>query len=135
MDLTAGERDLIRESYGRLLPRLPEASVSFYETLFDLAPGLRSLFRDDLAGQGMRFMSAIGVIVGHLGNPEALEARFRALGASHAAFGLGEADYRAMEEALFITLREALGPDFTRETQAAWRRVFRHMTETMRAAR
>jgi nitric oxide dioxygenase len=131
MNLTPHEAQLIRASYEKLLPRVAEASVSFYETLFDLAPELRALFRDDLAGQGMRFMSAIGVIVGHLDAPQLLDQRLQALGRSHAAFGLTETNYRAMEEALFITLREALGPDFTRATQEAWRIAFRHMTEAM----
>lgn len=131
MQLSPAEIAAMRESFEKLRPHVPTASESFYETLFDLDPKLRPLFREDLTGQGMRFMSALGVIVAHLDDPDALEARLAELGASHAAFGLTEHNYRTMEEALFITVREALGADFTPEAQAAWRHAFRQISDAM----
>ncbi|RMF38801.1 MAG: globin [Alphaproteobacteria bacterium] len=132
MDIPEREKVLLRRSFERLEPKVPEASVEFYETLFELGPHLRRLFReDDMSGQGMRFMTALGVIIGHLDDPESLRERLAHLGRSHANFGLTREDYRLMEEALFLTLREALAPDFDAATQTAWRRVFRQITEAM----
>ncbi len=60
MTLTTAQIDLIRDSFHRLQPDVQTASELFYVRLFEIAPELRGMFRSDMAGQGMRFMSTLG---------------------------------------------------------------------------
>ncbi len=132
MDLTPKQVTLIRESYRRLVPEIDRVSGKFYPDLFRRAPHLRGLFREDLAEQGMKFMSAISVIIAHLDRPEALEARMDELGRGHAAYGISPADYRDMEEALIDTFAHALECRFNSEIEVAWRRAFSQVASRMR---
>lgn len=124
MTVTTRQAELIRESFETLRQRLEPASMSFYEALFRRAPDLRSMFRDDLAGQGMRFMTTLGTIIGNIEDPEALGDRFAELGRGHALMGVRAAHFAPMGEALMETLREEMGADFTPELEAAWRAAY-----------
>lgn len=134
MNLDPAEKAALRDSFAALQPYAEQASVEFYETLFELDPRLRGLFRDDLQGQGMRFMTALGLVVGLLDDPERLQRRLQDLGRAHAAFGLTAQDYQTMSEAFYITLRQTLGPELAPEAGRAWRRAFTMMCEAMLAA-
>ena len=56
MALTDRQLALIRSSFDALRDDLQPKSIEFYDALFQFAPGLRPMFREDLAGQGMKFM-------------------------------------------------------------------------------
>lgn len=131
MQLTEKQIDLIRESSARLEPSVPETANAFYEDLFRRAPELRPLFRDDLTGQGMRFMSAVSVIADNLDNTAELDALIGRLADGHAQFGIAPESYRAMEDALIATFTHALGDQFTPETEEAWRSAFRQVCDQM----
>jgi len=121
MPLTEDQLNLIRHSFDVLRRDLESPSVYFYEDLFTRAPELRPLFRDDLAGQGMRFMSTLAVIVDNLHKPEALAERYADLGRIHARLGVTAAQFPPMGEALIATIRNTLGDRFTADIEAAWR--------------
>ncbi len=131
MELASDEKALIRESYAKLVPVSSETSGIFYDNLFSVNPDLRSLFREDLQEQGMKFMSTIGVLVGLLDKPAILHERVRLLGEGHTAFGLTEEDYQNMEEALLLTLSQALRQEFSVEAQSAWRSAFQAISARM----
>jgi hemoglobin-like flavoprotein len=132
--LTEKQIDLIRESYRWLMPEAQRLSTTFYDDLFRRAPHLRKLFREDLAEQGMKFMTAIGMITGHLADPRTLDARLEELGRGHAMFDLRPMDYREMEEAMIDTLAEAFKSKFSSEIEFAWRSAFGHMAAHMQTA-
>ncbi|MEO1491026.1 MAG: globin domain-containing protein [Pseudomonadota bacterium] len=135
MVLTERQIELIRDSHGWLMPEAQRLSGVFYDDLFRRAPNLRALFREDLAEQGMKFMTAISMITSYLEDRAALEGRLHDLGKAHALFNLRAMDYREMEEALIDTLAEAFKNRFTTEIELAWRSAFSHMAERMLAAK
>ena len=124
MTLTQEELALIRESLVALKPGYQTHSVTFYEKLFAQAPQLRSMFREDLAGQGMKFMTTLGVIVDKLHHESAVAEQYVGLGRKHASLGVEAAHFEPMREALLDTLRAAMGAEFTLEMEQAWRRGF-----------
>lgn len=124
MSATAPQSALIRETFRALQDRLAPVSVNFYNALFRRAPHLRKLFRDDLEGQGMKFMTALGVVIENINRSEALTDRLAALGHVHALIGVTAVDFEPMGEALMDTLREELGAAFTPEAEAAWRSAY-----------
>jgi len=120
MTLTTGQTKLIRESFDLLKPQVEEASERFYERLFELDPGLRSLFRSDMAGQGMKFMTTLGTIIDQIDNPAALHPHLLRLAQGHAAYGVRPEHFATMGQALVRTMEEVLGDDLTPEAREAW---------------
>ncbi len=102
--------------------------MQFYEALFRRAPHLKPMFREDLGGQGMRFMATLGAIVDNLHRPEhrpeAMADRYTDLGAGHRAIGVTARDFEPMGKALLDTLEETLGDAFTPEKREAWALAF-----------
>ena len=124
MTVSASDLKLIRTSFDRLRDDLDSHSTEFYEALFRRAPYLRSMFREDLAGQGMKFMTTLGVIVDKLHDESAVAEQYVGLGRKHASLGVEAAHFEPMREALLDTLRVAMGAEFTGEMEQAWRRAF-----------
>jgi hemoglobin-like flavoprotein len=118
-------------SYATLRAGIAAHPEAFYEALFRHAPELRSLFREDLEGQGMKFMTTLGVILARLRDSDAVDAQFKELGSKHAALGVSAAHFAPMEEALMETLGKELGTAFTPELETLWRRAFQAMAARM----
>jgi len=131
MALTKAQVDLIRESFALLKPDVQTASEVFYERLFEIAPQVRPLFRGDIAGQGMKFMTTLGLIVDDIDNPVVLEPYLRQLAEGHAAYGVKPEHYAPMRQALIETIRETLGERFSAEAEAAWEAAYDHLADAM----
>lgn len=121
MPVTDRQAELIRASFADLRQRMAPASVEFYEALFRRRPDLRAMFREDLAGQGMKFMTTLDTVVESLDAPETLVEPMRELGRTHARLGVRVEHFAPMGEALIEVLRGNLGEGFTAEAEAAWR--------------
>ncbi len=131
MPLTAEQLDTIRRSFGRIRRDFEPASTFFYEELFRRAPELRALFRDDLAGQGMKFMSTLATIVDGMHDPDALDERYAELGRLHGSLGVTAPMFEPMGEALIATVKHTLGNDFTPEVAEAWRTAYEDMVQAL----
>ena len=129
MALTTGQTDLIRESFALLQPEVETASERFYERLFALDPSLRELFRSDMAGQGMKFMTTLGYAIDNIQHHDKLGQKVEELGRSHGLIGVKAAHFAPMGEALIETLREELKEDFTAELETAWRAAYDDLSE------
>lgn len=125
MPPTEREIALVRKSFEDIRPRLEPTSLYFYEALFARAPELRKLFREDLKGQGMRFMNTLGLILDNMQDPESVSVDYSELGHLHTTLGIKQADFIPMEEALIDSLAERLKDEMTPELEAAWREAYR----------
>src|SRR6056297_799606 len=137
MDLTDREISLIRQSFARLKAEnntVRPFGDAFYARVFAHMPEARSLFRADMAGQGMQFLSTLHVVVDHLDDLDRIDRELRTLGEGHAAFGVRPEHYAPMGEALIETMRAAFGETFDPETEAAWRRAYTGLSRRMVAA-
>ena len=131
MPVTAAEVEQIRDSFADLQENLDAHSAYFYESLFRHAPDLRPMFRDDLEGQGMKFMRTLGVIIGKLRDEDSLAPQYTDLGKKHAMLGVIASQFEPMEAALMDTLRKALGDKFTPELETAWRKAYAQVSANM----
>ena len=131
MSISARQSAMIRESFAKLRERLEPASIFFYEALFARDPSLRGMFRDDLAGQGMKFMTTLGIAIENIDHPDKLGERFEELGRGHAMMGVKAAHFAPMGEALIDTLKEELKEEFTDELEEAWRAAYKELSERM----
>ncbi len=111
---------LVRANFALVAPVSKEAAALFYGRLFEIAPPLRALFYGDIEAQGVKLMAMLATAVANLDRLDTLVPAVRALGMRHAAYGVKDADYGPVAEALLWTLAQALGEAFTAEAQAAW---------------
>lgn len=123
---------LLKNSIPEIREQLEPASLDFYNNLFSIAPETRPLFRDDLAGQGMKFMSTLMTLADLLDEPELFQTELDDLARSHATVGVKAEYYAPMGSALLVTLGELLREDFTEELQGAWRSAYDYVSEEMK---
>lgn len=134
MALAQQEIALLRGSFEALRPELDEASQAFYRRLFAIAPELETMFRTDIENQGMRFMSAVSMILERLERKGEAEQEIERLGEGHAALGVQAGHYAPMRTALIETFDEVLGPTFTDEHARAWGKAYDEIAAGMIAA-
>lgn len=133
MSISAREADLIRANFKTVHDHIEPASLEFYEAFFRRRPDLRPMFREDLAGQGMKFMATLEAVVDSLEAPDALHDRMEELGHTHVTLGVKAEHFVPMGEALFEVLKKYLGEDYTDEADAAWRKAYDELAGMMLA--
>ena len=125
--------ELVQSSWAKVEPIADDAAKMFYTKLFDLNPALQDLFPDDLGEQRKKLMATIGMAVKGLAKIEELVPALKKLGAGHAAYGVVDADYGTVADALLWTLGQGLGGDFTDECRDAWVVVYTVLADTMKS--
>ena len=122
--ITDAQVALVQASFGHVLPIADAAGLLFYERIFALAPGTRSLFGDDIALQASRTMAAVNTAVDGLGNIEQVAPFLVRLGARHVRYGVRPEHFDVVGDALLWTLEQGLGDLFTAEVRDAWAAAF-----------
>ncbi len=125
---------LIQESFEALVPIADDAAKLFYKKLFELNPGLKPLFPNDMKEQGKKLMATIQILVLSLKNFERVIPVVEDLGRRHVTYGVKEKDYDTVAEALFWTLGQGLGEAFTDEVRYAWSELYIVLSMTMKEA-
>ena len=118
--MNAEQVKLVQESFEKVRPIADQASETFYQRLFEIAPSYRSMFKNDMRKQGAMLMSTLGLAVGSLNNLETILPAVRSLGRRHAGYGVTAEHYMPVAEAFLWTLEHYLGEDFTPELKDAW---------------
>ena len=129
--MTPQQIALVQDSFRKVMPIADTAASMFYARLFELDPSLRKLFKGDMRKQGMMLMSMIASAVRGLTDPNALIPVLHALGRRHSGYGVVDAHYTTVAEALLWTLEQGLGEEFTAETREAWIAAYSMMASVM----
>jgi hemoglobin-like flavoprotein len=131
--MTPTQIALVQQSFGQVQPIARQAAALFYGRLFELDPSLRPLFRGDLARQGDMLMAMMARAVAGLRNVEQLAPVLAGLGARHVGYGVRDAHYATVGEALLWTLQQGLGEGFTAEVHGAWTAAYTLLSQAMLA--
>ena len=86
-----------------------QVAALFYGQMFEIAPAVKSLLRDDMTEQDCKLMARLGVVVNRLGNLEAALPAASTLAKRHVDYGVKAADYTPVGAALPWTLEQGLG--------------------------
>ncbi|TNE65445.1 MAG: 2Fe-2S iron-sulfur cluster binding domain-containing protein [Bacteroidetes bacterium] len=121
----------LQSSLDLILQNEERFAMRFYENVFVKAPGVRALFKNDMAAQGRLLTHMLGGIVYSLSRPEYLVMGLKALGKSHERYGVRPEYYPVVEEVLLETIREELGDMYTPELGEAWKQALHFITEQM----
>lgn len=118
--MTPRQIELVRTSFAAAAPVGDAVAINFYQRLFRRDPQLRGMFAEDMAIQRGKLIDTLAEVVADLDRPAANASRLAALGRHHAELQVEDGHYALVGDALIETLRDALGPRFTPETEAAW---------------
>jgi hemoglobin-like flavoprotein len=123
--MTPEQIHLVKDSFRDVLPIRTAAAEIFYERLFSLDPGLRTLFPStDMAQQGNKLMTALAFVVNGLDRAETILPTVRQLAQRHVHYGVKEDHYATVGQALTETLAAGLGTAFTSDVRAAWQAAY-----------
>ncbi|MCW5962592.1 MAG: hypothetical protein KIT83_01030 [Bryobacterales bacterium] len=132
--MTADQHILIRKTFAKVLPFSAEAAALFYQRLFELNPGLRSLFPADTEHQGRMFIQTLAVIVKSVDRLDQIRPELENLGRRHAGYGARPQDYQTVRAALLWTIGQMAAEIFTSAASEAWTEMFDDVAGIMRAA-
>lgn len=125
----------VRASWALVVPIADTAASMFYERLFVLDPSLRPLFAStEPAAQRRKLVQALAMAVESLDRLDALVPTLEALGRRHSGYGVNDAHYDTVGQALIDTLERGLGAAWTSETAAAWTTAYGIVASTMKRA-
>jgi len=132
--MTPVEIQLVKESWQKVVPIADQAAALFYNRLFELDPGLKSLFKGDMKNQGRKLTAMINTAVVNLSNLSSIVGAVEDLGRRHVDYGVLPAHYDTVGTALLWTLEQGLGDAFTPETKAAWAETYGTIAAVMQTA-
>jgi len=132
--MTPHQIELVQTSFAKVLPISEQAAEIFYARLFELAPGVRALFKGDMVEQGRKLMAMLRSVVGTLNKLDVLVPVAQKLAERHVGYGAQPAHYAVVGQALIDTLDKGLGAEFTPETRAAWETAYGTLSAVMIAA-
>ena len=118
--MTPEQVNLVQQSFAKVAPISEQAAVLFYDRLFEVAPGVKAMFLDDMTEQRKKLMATLAVVVGGLNNLETILPAASALAKRHVSYGAKPEHYPVVGGALLWTLEKGLGDAWTPETAAAW---------------
>ncbi len=110
----------VQRSFEAVKPIAPQAAALFYGRLFEIAPETEPLFKADMAEQGRKLMTTLGMVVTSLDRLETVLPAVRQLAVKHVQWGVRPDHYEPVGNALLWTLEQGLGPAFTPEVRQSW---------------
>lgn len=122
--MNATQTHLVRKSFAVVERQADVAALVFYRRLFELAPGVRPMFKSDIQEQAKRLMEMLAVALNLLERPAELASELEDLGARHVAYGTRPEHYPVVRQALIDMFAEVMGDGFTPEMRQAWGELY-----------
>ena len=132
--MTPEQVKLVTDSFRKVLPIARVTADLFYDRLFEIAPGVRSLFPDDLVAQKKKFTTMLATMVANLNEFKKIAPIVEDLGMRHVEYGVIAEHYESFGAALLWTLEESLGVDFTPTARTAWTEAYTTLAGVMTEA-
>ena len=106
----------------------------FYDELFAVEPGLKKMFKGDMAEQRRKLLTTLALVVRSLHEPQRMMEPMKALAKRHVGYGVEPSHYTYVGNALIRTLQKGLGDRFTPELQQAWVEAYTMIANIMKSA-
>ena len=129
--MTPEQKQLVRESWAKVLPIQETAAELFYNRLFDQYPEVKPYFQGDMKEQGRKLMAMLNVAVSGLDNLEALIEPLKGAGKAHKDYGVQPEDYDKVGAAFLWTLQQGLGDAYTPAVEDAWLATYTTVAKVM----
>jgi hemoglobin-like flavoprotein len=125
---------LVQDSFAKVAPIASQAGDMFYARLFEIAPEVRPMFPADITTQRDKLMQMLSTAVSNLHQVEIIIPAVKELGKRHVGYGVQDAHYDVVGEALIWTLDKGLGEAFTPDVKEAWVETYGTLASVMKSA-
>lgn len=103
----------------------------FYSKLFTDKPGLKKMFKNPMSFQYKKLTDMVSLIVGRLHTLDMVTDDIEDLARRHVEYGVREAHYKMVGDALLWTLEQGLGKDWNKDTSQAWINCYKVLSDMM----
>lgn len=132
--MTPEDRRLLLDRWRRLEPHADRLATVFFDRLFELTPESRRLFVGNLEGQFLRFAYMLVELVALHDEPHKTALATAELGRRLTRYGIADAHYLAVSQAISAMLAHAPEACATAESRAAWHEAYDLLTWIVRRA-
>jgi nitric oxide dioxygenase len=108
-----------------------KAGKLFYGRLFEVAPGMRHHFHDDIKFQARKLFNMVHLIVTRLHKLDEMMDELKSLAHRHNRYGAEPAHYQVVGECLLWTLEKVIGDKWNDETREAWAALYGELADAM----
>ncbi|MFT5755582.1 MAG: methyl-accepting chemotaxis protein [Alteromonadaceae bacterium] len=129
--MTPKQISIVQETWQKTKPITAQTTEIFYNTLFEMDPSLKALFKSDIVEQGNKLIAMLDIAVSLLNSPDKLIPAVQKVGVSHVDYGVTIEHYDMFGGALLKTLEMVLGDLFTETVKKAWTAVYVVLAKTM----
>ena len=130
MTLTGYQIQLIQSTFEKFVVDIDQSAALFYTRVFEIDPALKPLFRNDMRIMGRKLMQTLVFAVNALNSQGEIGEQMQILGKRHTTYGVKQADFATIGEALFWTLKKDLGESYTPEVDEAWRAMYQMLADS-----
>lgn len=129
--MNAQQIQLVKETWGFVIVKSDEAGELFYSRLFEVAPGVRHLFKGEVKEQSRKLMSMVTYVIAKLDKLDTIITEIKSLAQRHNKYGAQKEHYAVVGECLLYTLKIGLGDRWNAKTEAAWIAVYTILSNAM----
>jgi nitric oxide dioxygenase len=130
--MTEEQKNLVKQSFPKVLANTLSSRTVLYEKLFELAPESRELFKNtSLDRQSQMLIAAIGKIVKSIDNWDTIKPDLEAIAARHINYGLSPEHFAFFGQALIHMLKTSLKDTWNKDLEDAWKAVYQNVSEVM----
>lgn len=129
--MTDTQIQLVKNSWSYVIINSDDAGQLFYSRLFEVAPDVRQLFKEDTKEQARKLMNMVTLVVTKLQKLDEIMGEVRLLAQRHTTYGTQSSHYAIVGECLIWTLRKGLGDKWNDETEKAWLAVYNVLAKAM----
>ena len=129
--MTPDEIKALQMNFARIYPVKHSVAKSFYDKLFELAPGVRALFPDDMREQREKLADTLAFIVKNLDQPDKMELAVSSMARRHAGYGALPSHLPVVGEALIFALEDQSAGQMTPQEHDAWLKAYGRISDMM----
>jgi len=131
LKMNAQQIQLVKETWGFVIIKSDEAGQLFYSRLFEVAPGVKHLFKGDVKEQSRKLMNMVTYVVAKLDKLDTIVNEIKSLAQRHNKYGAQKDHYAVVGDCLIYTLKTGLGAKWTAEVESAWVAVYKILSDAM----
>ena len=129
--MTPEQIKLVQTSFARVFPLKARMAQGFYDRLFEIAPGVRPLFPENMTQQREKLADSLVFVVKNLDAPEHLALTVAGLARRHAKYGARPEHFGPVGEALIHALDAHSPKPLTDQEKEAWTQAYTTIVNAM----
>ena len=129
--MTTQQITMVQRSWEKVKPVMQSTGEVFYHKLFEKAPQLRHLFKEDVREQAGRLAYMLTYAVGRLDKLDTILEDVQKLAIRHNKYGAEPEHYVIVGECLLETLQEGLGAGWNKQLKEAWATAYGILSNAM----